>query len=41
MLLEKADVALYRAKTTGKDRVELFWREEPEPTRTRPREGTA
>ena len=32
-LVRRADRALYRAKRTGKNRVELFWSDESKPTR--------
>ena len=38
-LLERADIALYRAKATGKNRVELYWGADESGTRKLPRGG--
>jgi diguanylate cyclase (GGDEF)-like protein len=37
-LVRRADRALYRAKKTGKNRVELYWSDDSEPTRPRTEE---
>jgi diguanylate cyclase (GGDEF)-like protein len=36
-IVSRADVALYRAKSTGKNRVEIFWAETGEVLPQRPR----